>query len=114
MHGVLPILIMMVMLMLTGCSNDDDYRAPYSPDTSCDFSFTCNGTRGDVYILQEHTKGVNGFPIVIMADGYSSTDIENGEYKKLLSVLIGLNMIKKRDAAEDTSKMFENVNVIRN
>ncbi len=82
MHGVLPILIMMVMLMLTGCSNDDDYRAPYSPDTSCDFSFTCNGTRGDVYILQEHTKGVNGFPIVIMADGYSSTDIENGEYKK--------------------------------
>ena len=42
------------------------------------------------------------------------TCIENGEYKKLLSVLIGLNMIQKRDAAEDTSKMFENVNVIRN
>ena len=42
------------------------------------------------------------------------TCIENGEYKKLLSVLTGLNLIKKRDAVEETSKMFENVNVIRN
>ena len=84
MHGVLPILMLMVMLMLTGCSNDDDYRAPVIPDTHGDFSFTYDGTRGDVYIIQEHTKGNNGFPIVIMADGYSQKDIDSGEYQKLV------------------------------
>ena len=86
MHGVLPILMMMVMVMLTGCSNDDDYRAPYTPDTSCDFSFTYkDGTRGDVYIVQQHTKGSNGFPVVIMGDGFSQKDIDDGEYKEAVS-----------------------------
>ena len=82
MHGVLPILMLMVMVMLTGCSNDDDYRAPYIPDIPSDFSFTYDGARGDVYIVQEHTKGTYGFPVVIMGDGYSQKDIDNGEYQK--------------------------------
>ena len=102
MRGVLPILMMMVMLMLTGCSNDDDYRAPYSPDTSCDFSFTYNGSRGDVYIVQEHTKGSNGFPVVIMGDGYSQKDIDNGEYKKAVDNAIKALTMQKpmKDLAE--------------
>ena len=102
MRGVLPILMMMVMLMLTGCSNDDDYRAPYSPDTYCDFSFTYNGTKGDVYIVQEHTKGSNGFPVVIMGDGYSQKDIDNGEYKKAVdNAMKALTMQKPmKDLAE--------------
>ena len=102
MRGVLHILMMMVMLMLTGCSNDDDYRAPYSPDTYCDFSFTYNGTRGDVYIVQEHTKGSNGFPVVIMGDGYSQKDIDNGEYKKAVDNAIKALTMQKpmKDLAE--------------
>ena len=103
MHGVLPILMLMVMLMLTGCSNDDDYRAPdiptshspvpiipdklapYYPTIPYDFSFYYNETWGDVYKIQEHTKGNNGFPVVIMADGYSLNDIQNGEFVKAVS-----------------------------
>lgn len=102
MHGVLPILMLMVMLMLTGCSNDDDYRAPYIPDTPCDFSFTYKGTKGDVYIVQEHTKGTNGFPIVIMGDGYSQNDIDNGEYKKAVNNAVKALTMQKpmKDLAE--------------
>ena len=57
MRGVLPILIAMLLLTFASCENDNDYRAPIIPDTSSDFSFTYNGTRGDVYVIQEHTKG---------------------------------------------------------
>lgn len=102
MHGVLPILMLMLIVMLTGCSNDDDYRAPYIPDTSSDFSFTYDGTRGDVYVIQEHTKGTNGFPIVIMADGYSQKDIDNGEYQKAVSNAVKALTMQKpmKDLAE--------------
>ena len=102
MHGVLPILMLMVMLMLTGCSNDDDYRAPDIPDTHGDFSFTYGGTRGDVYIIQEHTKGNNGFPVVIMADGYSQNDIDNGEYQKAVDNAVKALTMQKpmKDLAE--------------
>lgn len=96
MHGVLHILVAMLLLTFASCEKDDDYRAPDTPDTSYDFSFTYeDGTRGDVYIIQEHTKGSNGFPVVIMGDGYSQTDIDNGEYKEAVSNAIKAMTMQK-------------------
>ncbi len=84
MHGAWHILTLMLMLTigLTSCENDDDFIAPVTPDTNYDFSFTYNGQKGYVYTLQTHTQGTYGFPVVIMADGYDATDIENGLYDK--------------------------------
>lgn len=102
MHGVLLILLAMLILTFASCEKDDDYRAPYIPDTPSDFSFTYDGTRGDVYIIQEHTKGSNGFPVVIMADGYSQTEIDNGEYKTAISNAVKALTMQKpmKDLAE--------------
>lgn len=102
MRGVLPILIAMLLLTFASCENDNDYRAPIIPDTSSDFSFTYNGTRGDVYVIQEHTKGTYGFPIVIMADGYSQKDIDNGEYMKAINNAVNALTMQKpmKDLAE--------------
>ena len=81
MLGVLHTLVVMLILTLTSCSNDDDYRAPVTiPETDYDFSFTYDGTTGYVYTIQEHTKGTNGFPVVIMADGYNEKEVSNGSY----------------------------------
>ena len=102
MHGVLHILVAMLLLTFASCEKDDDYRAPYIPDTSSDFSFTYDGTKGDVYIIQEHTKGTYGFPIVIMADGYSQTEIDNGAYKTAISNAVNALTMQKpmKDLAE--------------
>ena len=86
MLGVLHTLVVMLTLTLTSCSNDDDYRAPGTiPETDYDFSFTLDGTTGYVYTIQEHTKGTNGFPVVIMADGYTQKEITSGEYDKIVN-----------------------------
>ena len=86
MLGVLHTLVVMLILTLTSCSNDDDYRAPGNiPETDYDFSFTLDGTTGYVYTIQEHTKGTNGFPVVIMADGYTQKEITSGEYDKIVN-----------------------------
>ena len=86
MPGVLHTLIVMLILALTSCSNDDDYRAPeIIPDTDYDFAFTYDGTRGYVYTVQVHTKGTNGFPVVIMADGYNEKEVNSGEYDKVVN-----------------------------
>ena len=84
MPGVLHTLVVMLILTLTSCSNDDDYRAPGTiPETDYDFSFSYyDGTKGYVYTIQEHTKGTNGFPVVIMADGYNEKEVNNGTYDK--------------------------------
>lgn len=89
MLGVLHTLIVMLILTLTSCSNDDDYRAPDpKPDTDYDFSFTYGGTTGYVYTLREHTKGANGFPVVIMADGYDKSEVNSGEYDRVVNSAI--------------------------
>ncbi len=102
MRGVLPTLVVMLIMMLTGCSNDDDYRAPITPDTDYDYSFKYDGDIGYVYVIQEHTKGSSGFPIVIMADGYSQSDIDKGEYKKVVNNAVTAMLKQKplKDLAE--------------
>ena len=100
MLGVLHTLVVMLILTLTSCSNDDDYRAPYViPETDYDFAFTYDGTRGEVYTIQEHTKGTNGFPVVIMADGYNEKDISNGTYNK--AVENAVNALKSQKPMTD-------------
>ena len=120
MRGVLHILVAMLLLTFASCEKDDDYRAPYIPtahspvpiipeklvkdfpETPYDFSFNYDETWGDVYIVQEHTKGINGFPVVIMADGYSLNNIKNGEYiKAVYNTVKALTMQKPmKDLAE--------------
>ncbi len=102
MHGVLPILVAMLLLTFVSCEKDNDYRAPYIPDTPSDFSFTYDGTRGNVYVVQEHTKGTYGYPVVIMADGFSQTDIDNGEYQKAVDNAVKALTMQKpmKDLAE--------------
>ena len=86
MLGVLHTLVVMLILTLSSCSNDDDYRAPGSiPDTNFDYTVTYNGTKGYVYIIQKHTKGTNGFPVVIMADGYNNNEVNSGEYDRVVN-----------------------------
>ena len=128
MHGVLPTLVVMLVLMLMGCSNDDDYRAPDDPtlhspvpivpdslvsvfpNFSYVTSFKYNETWGDVYRVQEHTKGSNGFPVVIMGDGFSLLDIKNGGYVKVVSNAV--NALTKQKPMSDLIEYLDIYSVV--
>lgn len=63
-------------LLFASCGKDDIVD---DSETSFSFKYTVDNTTGYVKTLQQHTQG-NGFPVVIMADGYTQSDINSGTY----------------------------------
>ena len=79
-------LAMVVMLqVIVSCDKEDDYRSGDDGGTiggmTYDFSFSYaeDGSTGYVSKYYTHKVG-NGFPVVIMADGYTQSDINQGDY----------------------------------
>ena len=77
MNKLLHISIIFLSLLLASCGKDEDYAS--ESETSFSFTYPTDNSKGYVMVLQQHTKG-NGFPVVIMADGYLQSDIAQGTY----------------------------------
>ena len=77
MNKLLHISIIFLSLLLASCGKDEDYAS--ESETSFSFTYPTDNSKGYVMVLQQHTKG-NGFPIIIMADGYLQSDIAQGTY----------------------------------
>ena len=73
-----------ISLLLASCGKDEDTQDTY---TSFSFTYPGDNSKGYVMVLQQHTKG-NGFPVVIMADGYLQSDITAGTYHSAVSKAI--------------------------
>lgn len=79
----LALCFMFVMTMMSSCSKSDDYSFDDDGDDSetvyyQNFTYT-DGSTGKYARLSKHTSGY-GFPIIIMADGYTQSEIDNGSY----------------------------------
>ena len=77
MNKLVHISIIFISLLLASCGKDEDYAS--ESETSFIFTYPTDNSKGYVMVLQQHTKG-NGFPVVIMADGYLQSDIAQGTY----------------------------------
>ena len=82
MNKLLHISIIFLSLLLASCGKDEDYAS--ESETSFSFTYPTDNSKGYVKVLQQHTKG-NGFPIIIMADGYLQSDITSGTYHNVVS-----------------------------
>lgn len=82
MNKLLHISIIFMSLLLASCGKDEDYVS--ESETSFSFTYPTGNSKGYVKVLQQHTVG-NGFPIIIMADGYLQSDITSGTYHNVVS-----------------------------
>ena len=79
-------LAMVVMsLVIVSCDKEDDYRSGDEGGSiggmTYDFTFSYSNDSSTGYVSKYYTHKVgNGFPVVIMADGYTQSDIDNGDY----------------------------------
>lgn len=76
MNRIFYLSILCMSMLLASCGKEEYSQ---DSDTSYTFTYPSDNSKGYVMILQQHTKG-NGFPVVIMADGYLQSDIAQGTY----------------------------------
>lgn len=79
-----------IALSFSSCEKDSDFSVEDNNEDYDTFTVTYSrdGSSGTVTKLLEHTSGSIGFPIVIMADGYTQTDITNGTYRSVVNKAI--------------------------
>ena len=76
MNRIFYLSILCMSMLLASCGKEEYSQ---DSDTSYTFTYPSDNSKGYVMVLQQHTKG-NGFPVVIMADGYLQSDIAQGTY----------------------------------
>ena len=85
LHYTLSVMLVMVV---AACGDGGDYTGGDSGnETSFTITYTKDNTTAYVTKLLTHTTG-NGFPIVIMADGYTQSEIDNGAYRTAVNKTI--------------------------
>lgn len=76
------IFILMALVCMASCSSESDYVAPDTPDTpdtpAEQIAKKCSFTN------LNQSSVAKGFPVVIIADGYTQAEIDNGTYKSAL------------------------------
>ena len=71
-------LFAVLMVTVSACDDGGDYNNNEKSYESS-FKYSKDGSTGYVSKIMTHTAGT-GFPIVIMADGYTQSEIDNGAY----------------------------------
>lgn len=81
-------LSVMLLIVVAACGDGGDYTdGSSSNESSFTITYTKDNTTAYVTQLLTHTVG-NGFPIVIMADGYTQSEIDNGAYRTAVNKTI--------------------------
>jgi hypothetical protein len=96
MYRLTFFMVVAMVSLLSSCGDEDDFRVTDDGDDGDTWTvkYSKDGSSGYATQLLQHSVGSVGFPIVIMADGYTQSEIDNGIYgsavDKAVDALFGI------------------------
>lgn len=100
-----PVLLLACLctVLLHSCSSTEDFRVGNGDKDDPEVSYT-----DTIKLIQKHTEG-EGFPIVIMADGYTANDISSNNYRN--AVLKARDALFSMEPMKSLEKYFDIIEV---